>query len=107
MAQFEHDRDELSFVRSAQGVVQGADVELSHSPLACSLSPRTSARCFFLSIPYFVLRSMTEMRALYPSIGFSSPLQYMLMTAFTILDIVLCKSKRTAIKRSCQVTRDD
>ena len=31
----------------------------------------------------------------------------MLMTAFTILDIVLCKSKRTAIARSCEVTRED
>ena len=59
------------------------------------------------SVPCFVLSSVTEMRALYLSIGFSSPVRYMLMTAFTILDIVLCKSKRTAIARSCEVTRED
>ena len=32
---------------------------------------------------------------------------YMLMTAFIILDIVVCKSKRTAIARSCEVTHED
>ena len=75
---------------------------------ACSLSPRKSARCFLkLSIPCFVLSSVTEMHALYLSIGFSSPLRYMLMTAFTILYIVLWKSKRTATARSCEVTLDD
>ena len=78
------------------------------SLLAGSLSPRKSARCFLkLSISCFVLSSETEIRALYLSIGFSSPLRYMLMTAFTILDIVLCKSKWTAIARSCEVTRED
>ena len=58
-------------------------------------------RVFFkLSIPCFILSSVTDMRALYLSIGFSSPLRYMLTTAFTILNNVLCKSKRTAIARS-------
>ena len=38
---------------------------------------------------------------------FSSPLRYMLMTAFTILDIVFFKSKRTAIAKSCEVTHEN
>ena len=67
------------------------------------MSPRKSARCFFkLSIwPCLVL---SEMRSLYLSISFSSPLWYIPMTAFTILDILPCKSKRTAIAKSCEVT---
>ena len=45
--------------------------------LAFSLSPRKPARCFLkLSIPCFVLSSVTEIRALYVSIVFSSPLRY-------------------------------
>ena len=50
-----------------------------------------------LSIPSVVLSSVTETRALYLSIGFSCPLRYILMTAFTILDIVLLKSKRCPV----------
>ena len=51
--------------------------------------------------------SVTEIRTLYLSIGFSSPLGYILMTTFTILDIVLCSevNKRQGHPK-CPVTTD-
>ena len=67
-----------------------------------------SARCFLkLSILCFILSSVTEMRALYLSIGFFLPSSIYANDRLHILDIVVCKSKRTAIARSCEVTRED
>ena len=69
---------------SPDGKVLGQMSRVQVCWLNCSLSPRKPARCYLkLSIPCFVLSSVTEMRALYLSIDFSSPLRYMLMTAFT------------------------